>query len=73
MAKKSTETTLRKCIGSTRFGIEAHDAAIEDFPAQPSQKGRAWPNVQGALSAPRGAHEPCGAGRAPRPARRSGW
>ncbi len=29
---------MRKCIGSTRFGIEAHEAPIEDFPAQPSQK-----------------------------------
>lgn len=29
---------LRKCIGSTRFGIEAHEAPITDFPAQPSQK-----------------------------------
>ena len=29
---------LRKCIGSTRFGIEAHDAPVEDFPSQPSQK-----------------------------------
>jgi hypothetical protein len=29
---------LRKCIGSTRFGIEPHDAAVEDFPSQPSQK-----------------------------------
>ena len=29
---------LRKCIGSTRFGIEAHDAPVEDFPVQPSQK-----------------------------------
>ncbi len=29
---------LRKCIGSARFGIEAHEAPIEDFPAQPSQK-----------------------------------
>ena len=28
----------RRCIGSERFGIEAHDAPIEDFPAQPSQK-----------------------------------
>ena len=31
-------TTLRRCIGSARFGIEAHDAPVEDFPAQPSQK-----------------------------------
>ena len=30
--------TLRKCIGSTRFGIEPHDAPIADFPKQPSQK-----------------------------------
>ena len=29
---------LRKCIGSARFGIEAHDAPIGDFPSQPSQK-----------------------------------
>ena len=29
---------LRKCIGSARFGIEPHDAPIEDFPSQPSQK-----------------------------------
>jgi hypothetical protein len=30
--------TLRRCIGSARYGFEAHDAPIEDFPAQPSQK-----------------------------------
>jgi hypothetical protein len=29
---------LRRCIGSARFGIEAHDAPIEDFPKQPSRK-----------------------------------
>jgi len=29
---------LRRCIGSTRFGIEPHEAAVEDFPKQPSQK-----------------------------------
>ena len=29
---------LRKCIGSARFGIEAHEAPVEDFPSQPSQK-----------------------------------
>jgi hypothetical protein len=29
---------LRKCIGSTRFGIEAHEAIVTDFPVQPSQK-----------------------------------
>src|SRR2546427_4664852 len=29
---------MRRCIGSERFGIEAHDAPIEDFPKQPSQK-----------------------------------
>jgi hypothetical protein len=31
-------TTLRRCIGSKRFGIEAHDAPVENFPKQPSQK-----------------------------------
>jgi hypothetical protein len=29
---------LRRCIGSERFGIEAHDAPVTEFPAQPSQK-----------------------------------
>jgi hypothetical protein len=29
---------LRTCIGSTRFGIEPHEAPMEDFPKQPSQK-----------------------------------
>ena len=31
-------TTTRRCIGSARFGIEAHEAPVEDFPRQPSQK-----------------------------------
>ena len=31
-------TDLRKCIGSAKFGIEAHEAPPEDFPSQPSQK-----------------------------------
>lgn len=30
--------TLRRCIGSARFGIEPHDAPVGDFPSQPSQK-----------------------------------
>lgn len=29
---------IRKCIGSIRFGIEPHEAPVENFPAQPSQK-----------------------------------
>ena len=29
---------LRRCIGSAKFGIEAHEAPVADFPAQPSQK-----------------------------------
>jgi hypothetical protein len=36
MAKQ--EITLRRCIGSERFGIEPHDAPVADFPKQPSQK-----------------------------------
>ena len=34
----TTDTTMRRCIGSSRFGIEAHDAEATDFPVQPSQK-----------------------------------
>ena len=29
---------MRKCIGSAKFGIEAHETSVEDFPTQPSQK-----------------------------------
>ncbi len=29
---------MRRCIGSAKFGIEAHEAPPEDFPTQPSQK-----------------------------------
>ena len=29
---------MRRCIGSAKFGIEAHEAPPEDFPSQPSQK-----------------------------------
>ncbi len=29
---------MRKCIGSTKFGIEAHEAPTDEFPVQPSQK-----------------------------------
>jgi len=32
------DATVRRCIGSARFGIEPHDAPVEDFPKQPSQK-----------------------------------
>lgn len=28
----------RRCIGSAKFGIEAHEAAATEFPVQPSQK-----------------------------------
>src|SRR6188472_860085 len=29
---------MRMCIGSAKFGIEAHEAPVTEFPAQPSQK-----------------------------------
>jgi hypothetical protein len=35
---RKTTTTMRRCIGSTRFGIEPHEAPITDFPQQPSRK-----------------------------------
>jgi len=28
----------RQCTGSAKFGIEAHQAPVDDFPIQPSQK-----------------------------------
>jgi len=31
-------TDLRRCIGSAKFGIEAHEAPVTEFPVQPSQK-----------------------------------
>jgi hypothetical protein len=31
-------TDQRRCIGSAKFGIEAHEAPAADFPIQPSQK-----------------------------------
>jgi hypothetical protein len=54
--RTSEMTDMRKCIGSTKFGIEAHEAPVADFPAQPSQKdglGRMckphWNEYTGAL------------------------
>ena len=35
---KTTSTELRRCTGSTRFGIEPHEAPIDEFPKQPSRK-----------------------------------
>ena len=34
----TTTVTMRRCIGSRKFGIEEHDAPASDFPVQPSQK-----------------------------------
>jgi hypothetical protein len=31
-------TEMRRCIGSERFGIEAHEAPVSTFPKQPSRK-----------------------------------
>jgi hypothetical protein len=44
MATKKDTTTqtpasgMRRCIGSTTFGIEAHEAPVDDFPVQASAK-----------------------------------
>ena len=38
MTTNATTTELRRCIGSAKFGIEAHEAPPDEFPAQPSQK-----------------------------------
>ena len=39
--KDTTTTTtsgMRRCIGSRTFGIDAHDASVDDFPVQASAK-----------------------------------
>jgi len=40
MTTETNPTTMatRTCIGSKTFGIEGHEAAIEDFPVQPSRR-----------------------------------
>jgi hypothetical protein len=42
MAKKNDATAtaagMRRCIGSAKFGIEAHKAPVDDFPVQASAK-----------------------------------
>jgi len=38
MRDETTTPTLRRCIGSARFGIEPHEAPVEEFPRQPSQR-----------------------------------
>jgi len=38
MTTDAITTELRRCIGSTKFGIEAHEAPPDEFPTQPSQK-----------------------------------
>ncbi|HUQ78575.1 MAG TPA: hypothetical protein VM427_06865 [Patescibacteria group bacterium] len=37
-ADQAREDLAGKCIGSAKFGIEAHEAPATEFPAQPSQK-----------------------------------
>jgi hypothetical protein len=36
--RRTDMAETRRCIGSATFGIEAHEAPVDDFPAQPSQK-----------------------------------
>ncbi len=38
MTKQDTTVAMRRCVGSTRFGIKAHEAPENEFPAQPSAK-----------------------------------
>ena len=41
----------RRCVGSTSFGIEPHEAPTSDFPAQPSQ-----PLIEDVVAESIGAH-----------------
>ena len=57
---------MRRCIGSKTYGIEPHEAPIEDFPAQPSQRDglgrmckRHWTAYTRALGQARRAKRPC--------------
>ena len=36
--RKKTTIVLRRCAGSARFGIEPHEAPVDEFPKQPSRK-----------------------------------
>lgn len=40
MTTKDATTTsgMRRCIGSAKFGIESHEAPVDDFPVQASAK-----------------------------------
>jgi hypothetical protein len=38
MTTQETTIPMRRCVGSTRFGIETHEAPENEFPAQPSAK-----------------------------------
>ena len=38
MTTQDTTIPMRRCIGSTRFGIEAHETPENEFPVQPSAK-----------------------------------
>ena len=38
ITRTTTTREMRRCTGSARFGIEAHEAPVSDFPKQPSQK-----------------------------------
>jgi hypothetical protein len=37
-ATQTTISGMRRCIGSTTFGIEAHEAPVDDFPVQASAR-----------------------------------
>lgn len=38
MATRRKTEPLRRCIGSTTFGIEAHEVPVSAFPVQPSRR-----------------------------------
>jgi hypothetical protein len=77
--RRNDMADLRKCIGSAKFGIEAHEAPVADFPVQPSQRDglgrmckahwRAYTNALRNAALVRKAYAPAQA-KAERPARR---
>ncbi len=49
MTTNATATELRRCIGSAKFGIEAHEAPADRVPGPAQPEGRPRPDVQAPL------------------------
>ena len=73
MTTETNPTTMatRTCIGSKTFGIEGHEAAIEDFPVQPSRRDGLGTMCRAHWTEYTRALRRAAAGKKPEPARRA--